>query len=135
VGAAIVLISAWLNWGDFQGETASAYEIGSEFLFDSSVEEGKGLLGIGYLVLLAAVLVVVGVFVKQVRFLPIAGGVLAVIVPLLFVFQANNFIDNANDEFDLDIELFDFITYFPFLTVIAGGIAIAGGAVALAQKR
>lgn len=135
-GAVLVAISAWLTWGDFAGNTASAYEIGSEILIDNAFDagEGKGLLGIGYLVLLAGALTIVGVFVRQVRFLTIVGGGVAIVIALLFVFQINNYLRNADDELGQAPDLFDFITYMPFLTVVGGAAAIVGGVLALQRK-
>jgi hypothetical protein len=133
-GAAVVLVSAWLSWIDSGGNTLSAYEIGSEILFDNSADVDPGLIGIGYLLLVCAAAIVVGVFVRPVRFLPLVGGAVAAVIALLFIFQANNFLGNVDDELGQSIDLFDFISYFPLLTVAGGIVAVVGGVLALQQK-
>jgi hypothetical protein len=133
-GAAIVLLSAWFSWIDAEdGDTLSAYEIGSKILFDNSIED-KGLIGIGYLLLVCVVAIVVGVFVKPVRFLSIVGGALAAVIALLFVFQINNFLGNIEDDFGQSIDLFDFISYLPLVAAVGGIVAAVGGVLALRQK-
>ena len=133
-GAAVVLVSAWLNWIDSDVVQFSAYEIGSEILIDNSADVDPGLIGIGYVLLVCVAAIVIGVFVKPVRFLPLVGGALAAVIALLFIFQINNFLGNVEDETGDAPDLFDFITYFPVLAVVGGIAAAVGGVLALQRK-
>jgi hypothetical protein len=133
VGAAVVVLSTLLNWVDSEGDTASAHNVPAAFLWDKT-NGGDGGLGVGWLLIILMAIVVVGVFVANVRWLAIVGGALGVIVVLLFFFQINSFLDEARDDFGVDIGFFDFATYWPLLTLIGAGGAAVGGIVALTQK-
>lgn len=129
VGAAVVALTTLLNWVDVTdegGDTASAHNIPASFLLNTD-NAADGGLGVGWLLILLMVVVVIGVFAAQVRWLTILGGGLAAVVVLLFVFQLNSLVS------DFDLDLFDAITLFPFVTLIASGAVVAGGIMALRQ--
>jgi hypothetical protein len=133
VGAALVALSTLLNWVDLEGETASAHNVPAAFLLNKD-NAGDGGLGVGWLLILLMVVVVIGVFAAQVRWLTIVGGGAGVLVVLLFLVQANSLVNEANDNFDLDIGLFDFVTYLPLLTLAAAAAVVVGGVLTLRQR-
>jgi hypothetical protein len=129
VGAAIVALTTLLNWVDVTdegGDTSSAHNIPASFLLNTD-NAGDGGLGVGWLLILLMIVAVVGVFAARVGWLTILGGGLAAVVVVVFVFQLNSLVS------DFDLDLFDAITVFPFLTLIASGAVAAGGIMALRQ--
>jgi len=133
VGAAVVVLSTLLNWVDSEGQTASAHNVPAAFLLNKD-NAGDGGLGVGWLLIILMAVVVVGAFVANVRWLAIVGGGLGVIVVLLFLLQINSFLDEARDDFGVDIAFFDFATYWPLLTLVGAGAATVGGIVALTRR-
>jgi hypothetical protein len=133
VGAALVVLTTLLNWVDFEGDTASAHNVPAAFLYNKD-NAGDGGLGIGWLLILLMVVVVVGVFAAAARWLTIVGGALGAIVVVMFVFQVNSLLDEARDNFGVDISLFDFITFFPLLALIGCAGAIVGGIMAMQNR-
>jgi hypothetical protein len=144
VGAALALISGWLNWVDFQqdvqgteiNETRSAYEVPLKFLIDNT--SGDAGLQIGFVLFVLVAAIVVGVFVRQVPWLTILGGGLVALIALLFIYQVNNAVSGeVNDTFEAlgvdKISLFDFMGWAPLLALIGGIGAVVGGALALAR--
>jgi hypothetical protein len=131
VGAALVLISGWLNWADIEGGdfTASAYKFPAAFLKDNTIDVPGAGVNLGIVILLIVVACVVGALVAQVRWLAIVGGVLALLVGVVFLYQ----VKLLGDEVDLGI--FDLAGYAPILTIFGGIVVTVGGALALAQQR
>jgi hypothetical protein len=130
-GAAVVLITAWLNWVSFDEEgfdvSYSSYQIPMKFLVDSDVGPLEAGLPIGALLFLLAAVCVVGALVPTLRLLSIVGGGLAIVVALLFVFQ----LDRAVTE---PFGLSDFLTVAPFVALIGGGLGVAGGILGLQRR-
>ncbi|MGH9032269.1 MAG: hypothetical protein ACRDY4_10850, partial [Acidimicrobiia bacterium] len=130
VGAALVLISGWLNWADVEGGfTASAYKFPAAFLKDNTVDIPDSGVNLGVLILVLVAACVVGALVTQVRWLAVVGGVLAVLVGAVFLYQVRLLAD------EVDVGVFDLAGYAPILTIFGGIVAAVGGALALAQKR
>jgi hypothetical protein len=130
VGAALVLISGWLNWADVEGGfTASAYKFPAAFLKDNTVDIPDAGMNLGVLILLIVAVCVVGALVAKVRWLTVVGGVLALLVGAVFLYQVRLLAD------EVDLGIFDLAGYAPILTIFGGIVATAGGALALAQKR
>jgi hypothetical protein len=131
VGAALVLVSSWLNWADIEGGdfTASAYKFPAAFLKDNMIDVPGAGVNLGIVILLVVVACVVGALVARVRWLAVVGGVLAFLVGVVFLYQ----VKLLGDEVDLGI--FDLAGYAPILTIFGGLAVIAGGVLALAQER
>jgi hypothetical protein len=127
----VILITAFLSWVDSFGQSFSSFKIGVRFLISNDHDEW---LGIGYFLVLCAGAAVAGALVKNLRILSIVGGGIAAIMGILFIFQANGLVQDAKD-LGVDLSLFDFITFFPILTILAGGGAIAGGVINLSQDK
>ena len=129
VGAALVLISGWLNWADVEGGfTASAYKFPAAFLKDNTVDIPDSGMNLGVLILLIVAVCVVGALVAQVRWLTVVGGVLALLVGAVFLYQVRLLAD------EVDFGVFDLAGYAPILTIFGGIVATVGGAFALAQR-
>jgi hypothetical protein len=133
VGAAVVALSTLLNWIDFEGNTGSAHNVPAAFLWNKD-NVGDGGLGVGWLLILLMVVVVAGVFAAQVRWLAIFGGGLGALAVLLFLFQINSLLDEARDDFGVDVGFFDFATFWPLLALVASGAAAVGGIVAFSKR-
>ncbi|MGH9015048.1 MAG: hypothetical protein ACRDZ1_14095, partial [Acidimicrobiia bacterium] len=129
VGAGLVLLSGWLNWFEVEGgDSGSAYLVPAKLLIDNQITDDAGL-NTGILVLLCAALVVAGALARQVPWLAVVGGGIAVVIALLFMFQVNGLAS------DFDVALFDFMGFAPLLTVLGGAAAVVGGVLVLSQPR
>lgn len=129
VGAVVVALTTLLNWVDVTdegGDTSSAHNVPASFLLNTD-NAADGGLGVGWLLIVLMAVAVVGVFAAQVPWLTILGGALGAVVVLLFVFRLNDLVG------DFDLDLFDAITLFPFLTLIACGAVVVGGVMSLRQ--
>jgi hypothetical protein len=127
VGAALVLVSGWLNWADIEGGdfTASAYKFPAAFLKDNMVDVPGAGLNLGILLLLIVAVCVVGALVQKVRWLAVVGGVLALLVGVVFLYQIRELADEVN------LGMFDLAGYAPLLTIVGGIVAGVGGVLAL----
>jgi len=131
VGAALLVIGGILNWVDFDGSTASAHNIPLMFVFDWENAPDGGL-GIGWTLILLAALCVVGGIVPQVKFLPIVGGGLALVVIVLYLIQANSFVGEFEDF--TDIGLGNFFKFGVWVALLGAIAAIVGGVLRLAER-
>jgi hypothetical protein len=127
IGAALVLVSGWLNWADIEGGdfTASAYKFPAAFLKDNMVDVPGAGLNLGILLLLIVAVCVVGALVQKVRWLAVVGGVLALLVGVVFLYQIRELADEVN------LGMFDLAGYAPLLTIVGGIVAGVGGVLAL----
>jgi hypothetical protein len=125
IGAVAVFVSAFLAWFSFQGPDGdlTGTSVPVEFLGDNSV----GGDGVSLLVVLApfALLILVGAIFGQARVLAVIGGVLAIIVAILFVVQTSNLID----ELGIDEGTFDALGIAPYIVFGGGVLGIFAGLV------
>lgn len=142
VGALVFLISAWFLWIGIENETDSAYKIPAKFLLDSNPGSSAGL-NLGIIVFLLGAAGIVFALIpgaRQLRILNVVIGVVALVIPLLFIWQVNNLADLVNDRFQSlgssrRVGVFDILD--PGVYIAIGGAVITGvgGILALAQKR
>jgi hypothetical protein len=122
LGALAIALGAFLNWvrssGDFS--TANANDVSIQFLWDPVPADSQPSLL--FLVLGAAILVVVGTFIPAARVLAIIGGVVALVTAVLFFISVTRLIS----DFDLDDGAFDVVGLGWWLTGIGGIVAIVG---------
>jgi hypothetical protein len=118
VSAVAVFVSAFLAWFSFEGPDGSlnGTSVPVEFLWNTSI----GGDGVSLLVALGplAALILVGAIFGQARALAVIGGVLAVVVAILFVVQTNSLLDDLR----IDEGTFDALGIGPYIA-FAGGIA------------
>jgi len=106
-GPLLVAVSSFLEWcgrnfkpaGEVQ--TFGGFEVPAKFLIDSKANlDGEGL-PLGILVLLVAAIALVGVFapVPRARLWIWVGGVLAILIPLAYIVQLNDFMERVNEAF------------------------------------
>ena len=122
LGALAIALGAFLTWvrssGDFN--TANANDVSIQFLWDPIPADSQPSLL--FLVLGAAVLVVIGTFVPAARVLAIIGGVIALVTAVLFFISVTRLLS----DFDLDDGAFDVVGLGWWLAGIGGIVAIVG---------
>jgi hypothetical protein len=106
-GPVLVAISSFLEWAGRNykpaGEalTFGGFEVPAKFIIDSKANlDGEGL-PLGVLVLVVAAIALVGVLapVPRARLWIWVGGILAVLIPLAYLVQLNDFMDRVNELF------------------------------------
>lgn len=122
LGALAIALGAFLNWVRSSGSftTANGNDVSIQFLWDPIPADSQPSLL--FLVLAAAVLVVVGTFIPVVRVLGIIGGVLALVTAVLFFISLTRLIS----DFDLDDGAFEVVGLGWWFTGIGGILAIVG---------
>jgi len=102
VGPVLVGISSFLEWAGRNFPTSfSGFDVPAKFVIDSESNlDGSGLK-IGVVVLVIAVIGLVGVFapVAWSNILVWVSGAAATLLPLLFLYQLNDFMDRFNTAF------------------------------------
>jgi len=101
-GPVIVGISSFLEWvGRNFPVSYGGFDVPAKFIIDSEANPDGSGLPIGVLVLVIAIVGLVGVFAPFTRsnILVWVSGAAAVVVPLLFVYQLNDFMDRFNQVF------------------------------------
>lgn len=125
IGAVIVVVSIFLNWVDISDAgrslSGSADTVPVQFL----VDKGTSSEDPSIIVLLApaAALLAVGAFLRT-RIVGILGGVLAIIVPVLYAIQVQRGLDEGNGA--LDIGLTDFIGIGVYVALVGGIVGLVG---------
>lgn len=89
ISAVIILVAPFLTWFGYRGVDFSAMRISAEFLFNHRTPNGSAGFAIGYLVIVAAVLVLAGSVIPNASWVARAGGILAMVIAADFVFQTN----------------------------------------------
>ncbi len=122
LAALAIALGAFLNWvrstGDFN--TANSNEVSIQFLWDPiPAGDQPSLL---FLLLGAAILVVVGTFIPRARVLAIIGGAIALATAVLFFISMSRLIS----DFDLDEGAFEVVGLGWWLAGIGGLVAILG---------
>jgi hypothetical protein len=128
LGAVVLVASAFLNWADVTGPGGTAKlkgtGVGVEFLVDKGTDSDSP--SILLLLAVAAVLIALGLFVASAhRFSTIAGGVLGLVVPVLYCVQVQRGLDDELSR--LDISLTDFISVGVYVALAGGALALVAG--------
>jgi hypothetical protein len=128
IGAVLVIVSIFLNWADVsiggQTFTANGREVPLDFLWDKdSTSEDPSLI---VALIPAALLVGLGAL-KRLRWLALVGGILAVVVAVLFGYQIDQGLQDLPPE--ADISLFDFIGIAPWFALGGGLLGMIGAGV------
>jgi hypothetical protein len=134
VGAAIVLLSSFLDWFDFAvGENSFKVTIKSLWSVDDyGADDG---LSIGILLLACVVLIVVGALVKPARILALIGAGLVLITAVLYMVTSARATNEANDILGTDLSVADVAGFGAFLVFIGAIISVVGGFLLVTQKR
>ena len=128
MGAVLVIVSIFLSWFDTsvgsRSVTFNGRETPLDFLWDKSSDSDDPSLVIALVP--AAVLIGVGAL-KQLRWLALIGGIVAIVVALVFGYQINRV---ANDlPPGVDIGLFDLIGIAPWFALLGGIFGVVGALV------
>jgi hypothetical protein len=125
VGAVLVGVSIFLNWADVSlgslSFTAKANSVPVQFLVDNTTDSQDPSLLV--LLIPAAVAILAGI-VHKVRWLAILGGLLAIVVAGLYLFQVNDGIEQTPEGID---SVFDFIGIAPWFALVGGIFGLVGG--------
>src|SRR5688572_3240368 len=106
-GPVLVAVSSFLEWCGRNFKPAgepksfSGFEVPMQFLIDSERNVDGDGIAVGFLVLVAAAIALVGVLapVPASRIWIIVGGALATLIPLAFLVQLNDFMQRVNEAF------------------------------------
>jgi len=127
VGAVIVVVSIFLNWIDFSAAgdalTGKAADVPVEFLVDK--DTGSEDPSIIVLLVPAAVLLLVGAIIAKARVAAILGGILAIVVPVLYAIQVQRGLDEGSGVLQ-DLGLTDFIGIGVYVGLVGGIVGLVG---------
>jgi len=129
LGAVLVLVSIFLNWLDLSvGRLTFSFngrEVPLDFLWDkNSNSEDPSLI-----VALIPVAILIGVgAMKKLRWLALAGGILAIVIAVLFGYQADRLLDDAPPQV-AGVGFFDFIGIAPWFVLVGGILGVVGAIV------
>lgn len=126
IGAAIVIVSAFLPWLDLAGDTVTAYDSPANFLFDSTSNDDGVNLGIVLLILGAVG--IIAVLIRPVRWLSIVVGVAAIVIGARYIWQTNDLLSGN------DLGLFDLLSYGAYFAIGGGVVAVLGGVLTLRRS-
>lgn len=121
LGAVALVVSAFLNWLEIDGIPSSpGTDVPFDFLFDKGTNSSDPsfLLWLG----IAAALLAVGALVPRVRVLAIVGGVLGVLVAVVYCIQLNALLDDRG----IDVDLLDAIGIGVYVALVAGAVGLIG---------
>jgi len=125
VGAVLVVVSIFLNWADVSlgsvSFTAKADTVPVQFLVDNATDSQDPSL---LVVLIPAAIAILAGIVVKVRWLAILGGLLAIAVAALYIFQVNDGLDRTPEGID---SVFDFIGIAPWFALVGGIFGLVGG--------
>ena len=138
LGAVAIAVSIVLHWIDLShnfGGTqitrrVTASGIPVQVLWDYATRSTSPSLLV--VLIPAAVLCLLGFILPRSHWLAALGGIVALIVGLLFIFQAHQ---ELRAEHVPGIGLTDFIGVGPYVCIVGGALAFLGGAVALRPRR
>lgn len=123
LSAIAVFVASFLAWFSFNGPDGSlnGTSVPVEFLWNTTVGgDGPSLLvALGPI----ALLILVGAVFGQARMLAVIGGVLAIIVSVLFVLQT----DSLLGDLGIDEGTFDALGIGPYVAFFGGAVAIVAG--------
>jgi hypothetical protein len=133
IGGIVFALSSWLNWlAGVRGasEAASAYDAPARFLVD--VDAGLGGPSLGAVVLHVGVVVIIGAVVRGLGLLSVVGGLLGLVIVVLFSFQLNRLVDRVTQIPALaDADLTDFLDFGEYAAAVGAVLAIVGGLLSL----
>jgi len=125
VGAVAIFVSSFLAWFSFEGPDGglTGTSVPVEFLGNNSVGgDGPSLLvALGPI----ALLVILGAVFGQARLAAVIGGVLAIVVAILFVVQTGSLLD----ELGIDESTFDALGIGPYIAFGGGVLGVFAGLV------
>ena len=128
LGGLLILISAFLPWWDIGGKTENSNGVPLSFLWDSEATKGLKLL---IVLLVVVILIVVGVMAAGMSTLTVVGGVLAILIPLLFMRSSG---DAAEKVAGANAGFTDVMGFAPWLCLIGGLVTIVGGVMGYARR-
>jgi hypothetical protein len=131
VGSAIVIASTWFLWLGRGNFNVSAYKTPAYFLLDSNPGSDAGV-NLGTIVLIVGLAGIVFALVpgpRALRIGDVAAGGIALLIALLFIWQAYNLADAA------DIGLFGVLDPGPFIAIFGALLTGVGGILALVIKK
>ena len=133
VGGIAVGVSSWLAWlASVEGSpTESAFEGPAWFLIDKNATRAG--LSLGILVLVVGIIVIVGAVVQGMGMLSLIGGLLGLLVVLLFTYQLNRAVNDFNDGPGVDVNLTDFLGLGVYVALVGAILAIIGGFMSLSR--
>jgi hypothetical protein len=133
VGGLAVGVSSWLAWlASVEGSpTESAFQGPAWFLIDKNATRAG--LSLGILVLVVGIIVIVGAVVQGMGMLSLIGGLLGLLVVLLFTYQLNRAVNDFNDGPGVDVNLTDFLGLGVYVALVGTILAIIGGFMSLSR--
>jgi hypothetical protein len=128
LGAILLVVSIFLHWIDFsiagRSFSANGREVPFDFLWDhKSNSEDPSLI---VALIPAALLIGVGAL-SKVRWLALIGGILAIVVAILFGIQADSLLKDAPSS--VDLSYFEFVGIAPWFALVGGILGVVGAVV------
>jgi hypothetical protein len=131
VGSVVIIASTWFLWLGRGNFNVSAYKTPAYFLLDSNPGSDAGL-NLGIIVFVVGLAGIVFALVPGSRALRIGDGAVggvALLIALLFIWQAYNLADNAG------LGLFDVLDAGPLIAIFGAILTGVGGILALVIKK
>ena len=127
IGGITVALSSWLVWisGVDGNPTESAYSGPAWFLIDHRATRAG--LSLGILVVAVGILVIAGAVMRGFGMLSLIGGLLALLVVLLFTYQVNRAVNDFNELPGVEVSLTDFLGFGVLVALVGAVLAIIGG--------
>ena len=127
IGGITVALSSWLAWlsGADGSPSATAYDGPAWFLIDHRATRAG--LSLGVLALVVGTIVLVGAVVRGLGMLALIGGLLALLIVLLFTYQLTRAVNDFNEIPGVDVSITDFMGFGLLVALIGAVLAIIGG--------
>jgi hypothetical protein len=126
VGALAVGVSCFLDWIDVSvgsnSLSGAAGDVPVQFLFDKNTSADDPSILV--LLIPAAILLLLGALIPKGKVFGILGGLLAIVIPVLYAVQVQRSLDD--DLSNLDIGLTDFIGIGVYLALLGGIVGLVG---------
>lgn len=132
-GGIAIAVSSWLAWiASVEGSpTESAFEGPAWFLIDNHATRAG--LSLGILGLAVGIIVIVGAVMQGMGMLALIGGLLELLIVLLFTYQLNRAVNDFNDGPGVDVNLTDFLGLGAYVALVGAVLAIIGGFMSLSR--
>lgn len=125
IAAVVVFVTSFLEWLSFEEGLSEVSEKGTDvpvqFLWDTI--PGSTDPSLLVVLLPAAALILLGAIIGQVRLLAVVGGVVAIVVAVVFVIQTGRLLDDLG----VDLGAFDAIGIAPYVCFVAGAVGVVAG--------